>query len=111
MSNRSSRIHSHNKNVVSYIRTRWPNDSAHIGIGFGSFADFSRLSGAVDETLIPIESPRSNEEDYVDHGQHSINAMVVFSPNHEFFYASTRPSVLYMTAVGCEEVHCSKNGK
>lgn len=54
-------------------------------------ADFPRVAGAVDGTLIPIKAPSSNESDFVDrHGNNSFNAMVVCGGNHEFFYASAR---------------------
>lgn len=70
---------------------RWPNNCAHISGKFHRIAEFPRVAGAVDGTLIPIKAPRSNENDYVDrHGQHSINAMVVCGPNYEFYYASAR---------------------
>lgn len=70
---------------------RWPENSAHITFGFWRIAGFPGVAGAVDGTLVPIEARHLYEKDYVDrHGQHSINAMVVCGPNHEFFYASAR---------------------
>lgn len=73
------------------LYVRWPNDCAYIPIGFSQVADFPRVAGIVDGTLINILAPRINESDYVDrYGDHSINAMVVCGPKHEFFYASAR---------------------
>lgn len=70
---------------------RWPSNCDHIQGGFSCVAGFPRVAGAVDGTLIPIQAPRFNENDFVDrHGNHSINSMVVCGPNHEFFYASAR---------------------
>lgn len=70
---------------------RWPSNRNYIQAGFFSVAGFPRVAGAVDGTLIPIQSPRFNESDFVDrHGNHSINAMVVCGPYNEFFYASAR---------------------
>lgn len=70
---------------------RWPNNCGNIQVLFSQFANFPRVAGIVDGTLIPIIAPSINESDFVDrHGQHSLNAMVVCGPNHEFYYASAR---------------------
>lgn len=74
-----------------HVYVRWPTNCGYIQAGFSSIAGFPRVAGAVDGTLIPIQSPRFSENDYVDrHGDHSINAMVVCGPYNEFFYASAR---------------------
>lgn len=70
---------------------RWPNSCDHIPILFSTFSGFPRVAGAIDGTLISIIAPSINESDFVDrHDQHSLNALVVCGPNHEFFYASAR---------------------
>lgn len=77
--------------TLFHVYIRWPNNSTFIQLKFASLADFPRVMGVVDGTLIPIEAPSLNEKDFVDrHGQHSINAMVVCGPNYEFYYASAR---------------------
>lgn len=77
--------------TLFHVFVRWYNDPSHIPVAFASIADFPGVAGAVDGTLIPIESPSINEKDYVDrHGGHSINALVVCGPSYEFFYASAR---------------------
>lgn len=77
--------------ILFPLYVRWPNNCSHIPVGFLGIADFPRIAGIVDGTLIPIEAPSINESDYVDrHGQHSLNAMVVCGFNKEFFYASAR---------------------
>lgn len=73
------------------VYVRWPNNCTYIAVEFADIADFPRVTGAIDGTLIPIRAPRMNESDFVDrHGNHSINAMVVCGPNYEFFYACAR---------------------
>lgn len=77
--------------ILFPVYVRWPPDSTYIPGEFSKIAHFPRVAGAVDGTLIPIKAPHINEKDYVDrHGKHSINAMVVCGPQHEFFYASAR---------------------
>lgn len=74
-----------------HVYVRWPSNCDYIQPGFFGTAGFPRVAGAIDGTLIPIQSPRFNESDFVDrHGNHSINTMVVCGPNNEFFYASAR---------------------
>lgn len=77
--------------VLFPMYVRWPNYRAHIPVGFSQIANFPRVAGVIDGTLIPIKAPHSNENDFVDrHGMHSLNAMVVCGTSHEFFYASAR---------------------
>lgn len=58
---------------------------------FMRVANFPRVAGIVDGSLIQLDAPHENEMSYVDRdGNHSINAMFVCGPNLEFFYASVR---------------------
>lgn len=74
---------------------RWPpdqNDRVQIARKFAQESGMPEvIAGVVDGTLIPVDAPHQNEEQYVDrHLQHSINGMFVCGPHLEFFYASMR---------------------
>lgn len=71
---------------------RWPNPpSASIAVKFFRFANFPRVAGCIDGSLIPIDAPEENENAYVDRkGNHSINILVACGPSLEFYYASAR---------------------
>lgn len=78
-------------NVLFREFVRWPNHTANIETGFLVMADFPRVAGIVDGTLINIDAPSIDESAYVDrHGNHSLNAMVVSGPNEQFYYASAK---------------------
>lgn len=71
---------------------RWPTTDIHaIPQLFVRAANFPRVAGVVDGSLVKIDAPHENEFAFVDRdGDHSINVMVVCGPNLEFFYASAR---------------------
>lgn len=71
---------------------RWPTVNVQtVPQRFMRVANFPRVAGIVDGSLIQMDSPQENELSYVDRdGNHSINAMLVCGPNLEFFYASAR---------------------
>lgn len=71
---------------------RWPSENVDlISQNFMRVADFPRVAGVIDGTLIPIDAPSINQSAYVDRkGSHSLNAMVVCGPNLQFYYASAK---------------------
>lgn len=71
---------------------RWPTESVYaIPQHFMRVANFPRVAGIVDGSLIKIDAPHDDEAAFVDrNGSHSINIMVVCGPNLEFFYANAR---------------------
>lgn len=71
---------------------RWPTVNAlAVPQMFMRYANFPRVAGVVDGSLVKIDAPHENEMAFVDrNGNHSINIMVVSGPNLEFFYASAR---------------------
>lgn len=71
---------------------RWPEANVvDIPQAFMNLANFPRVAGCVDGTLVQIDGPQQNEPAFVDrHGNHSINAMFVAGPDLQFFYASAR---------------------
>lgn len=79
-------------NKLFGAHVRWPNQNTEkIAEDFHRLAEFPRVAGVVDGSLIPMDAPHINEAAYVDrHGNHSINAMVVAGPQLQFFYASAR---------------------
>ncbi|KAI5639211.1 DDE superfamily endonuclease domain-containing protein [Phthorimaea operculella] len=47
--------------------------------------------GCIDGTLVEIDAPHQNEDQFVDrHQNHSINCMAVCGPRGEFYYVSAR---------------------
>lgn len=73
-------------------KVRWPSENLDsIPLKFRRVANFPRVAGIIDGTLIPTDAPTINEAAYVDRkGGHSINAMVVCGPDLQFNYASAK---------------------
>lgn len=71
---------------------RWPDPpSANIAVKFLQYANFPRVAGCIDGSLIPIDAPTLNENAHVDRkGEHSINILVACGPSLQFYYASAR---------------------
>lgn len=68
---------------------KWPSDCSNLENEFLQFANFPRVGGIVDGTLIPIIAPSAFEEQYIDrHGNHSLNVMMICGPRYEFFYVN-----------------------
>lgn len=88
----SRSVHSvvHAVNEVKFPTVvNWPDNCAPVVEKFHAYGRMPYVVGAVDGTLINIDAPRANEEQFVDrHGNHSINCMVVCGPNREFYYVS-----------------------
>jgi len=69
----------------------WPLDCAKNAVEFLRIGGFPSVAGAVDGTLIKIDSPNENEEQFVDrHGNHSLNAMGVCGSDYTFYAVSAR---------------------
>jgi hypothetical protein len=69
----------------------WPEDMDEVAAQFFKLGGFPSVCGAVDGSLIPIDTPTKNEAAYVDrHGNHSINAMMIGGPDCTFYYVSAR---------------------
>lgn len=69
----------------------WPNDIDDVILRFSRIAHMPLVIGCIDGTLIKIDAPRENEQQYVDrHGDHSINVMAVCGPDFKFYYVSAR---------------------
>jgi len=65
---------------------KWPNNIVKIPTTFLEKGGFPSVAGCIDGTLINIDAPNLNEEQYIDrHGNHSINVTMVCGPNHEFY--------------------------
>ncbi|XP_054259674.1 putative nuclease HARBI1 [Macrosteles quadrilineatus] len=69
----------------------WPDDIVQVVQGFHAIAEMPLVIGCIDGTLINIDAPVLNEQQYVDRkNNHSINCMVVCGPDYSFFYVSAR---------------------
>jgi len=69
----------------------WPINSMDDATEFLQIGGFPSVCGLVDGTIIKINAPTKNEEQFVDRkGGHSINAMMVCGPNHQFYYVNAR---------------------
>lgn len=89
-------------NAVLFNRVvRWPSDMNAVISKFHSLASMPMVMGCIDGTLINIDAPLLNEEQYIDrHGQHSINCMAVCGPDCQFYYVSARwPGSVHDTRV------------
>jgi hypothetical protein len=70
---------------------RWPDDKSNLAADFMQKGGFPSVCGCIDGSLIPIQSPSINEEQYVDHnGHHSINMLAVCGPDRNFYFVSSR---------------------
>lgn len=70
---------------------KWPTETDNISLEFFRKGGFPNVCGAVDGTLIPMQSPTEHEDQYVDrHGKHSINAMMICGPDYTFYYVNAR---------------------
>lgn len=72
---------------------RWPTDVVGLNNIKTKFSQISNMppivAGVIDGSLIDMDAPHINENAYVDrHSNHSINALFVCGPNHEFYYAN-----------------------
>uniref|UniRef100_A0A8D8T1Z5 Putative nuclease HARBI1 n=1 Tax=Cacopsylla melanoneura TaxID=428564 RepID=A0A8D8T1Z5_9HEMI len=68
---------------------RWPDDMVSVIGKFHDVAGMPTVVGCVDGTLINIDAPVENEEQFVDrHGAHSINCMACVGPDRQFFNVS-----------------------
>ncbi|XP_035711322.1 putative nuclease HARBI1 [Folsomia candida] len=69
----------------------WPDNTDDIAQEFLRIGGFPSVAGCVDGTLIKIDSPNINEEQFVDrHGNHSLNCMVICGPDYSFYFISSR---------------------
>lgn len=70
---------------------RWPDNTDDIAPEFLRKGGFPCVSGCVDGTLIKIDAPTINEEQYVDrNGNHSLNVMVICGPDFSFYAVNSR---------------------
>ncbi|XP_021958890.1 putative nuclease HARBI1 [Folsomia candida] len=70
---------------------RWPDDTSAIAPEFLRIGGFPSVCGCIDGSLIKIDSPPVNEEQYVDrNGNHSLNLMGICGPDHSFYFVSCR---------------------
>jgi hypothetical protein len=70
---------------------RWPANTDEIAADFFRIAGFPSVAGCVDGTMIKIDAPTDNEEQFVDrHGNHSLNAMMVCGPDYSFYFVNSR---------------------
>jgi len=70
---------------------RWPDNVGNIAADFLRLGGFPSVCGCVDGTLIKLDAPIANEEQYVDrHGKHSLNVMMVCGPDYSFYYVNSR---------------------
>lgn len=80
--------------VVNYVASKvigWPVDCTTLAFQFMEIGGFPSVCGAIDGTLIKIDSLTDHEEQYVDrHGNHSLNVMCVCGPDYKFYYVSSR---------------------
>jgi hypothetical protein len=68
-----------------------PKIQMHIGADFFRIAGFPPVAGCVDGTMIKVDAPTVNEEQFVDrHGNHSLNAMMVCGPDYSFYFVNSR---------------------
>jgi hypothetical protein len=65
---------------------KWPNNPVKILTMFLDKGSFPCIAGCIDGTLINVDVPSINEEQFIDrHGNHSINVTMVCGPNHVFY--------------------------
>lgn len=70
---------------------RWPENPDDIAADFLRIAGFPSVAGCIDGTLIKLDAPTINEQQFVDrHGNHSLNAMMVCGPDYSFYYVNSR---------------------
>lgn len=66
----------------------WPQGNL-IRQEFHELANFPHVCGVIDGSLIRIDAPNNNENDFVDrNGNHSINCMFACGPDMTFYYVS-----------------------
>ncbi len=86
------------KKVVSLIVSelfqtivQFPENCDAVAAQFLQKGGFPSVYGLVDGTLINIDAPVQNEQVFVDrHGNHSLNVMMVCSPDRSFYYVTSR---------------------
>ncbi|XP_054259823.1 putative nuclease HARBI1 [Macrosteles quadrilineatus] len=87
-------VHSFVRTVNNTLFPRvvdWPYDIVKVVKGFHAIAEMPLVIGCIDGTLINMDAPVLNEQQYVDRkNNHSTNCMVVCGPDYTFFYVSAR---------------------
>ena len=70
---------------------RWPENSVKNASEFLDIGGFPSVCGLIDGTMINIDAPSENEEQFVNRkGTHAINALLVCGPHHQYYYVSAR---------------------
>jgi hypothetical protein len=70
---------------------RWHVNTYDIAVDFFRIAGFPSVAGCVDGTIIKIDAPTVNEQQFVyRHGNHSLNAMMVCGPDYSFYFVNSR---------------------
>ena len=78
-----------NENLFDEV-VRWPENCVEFSNDFFNMHGIPSVCGLIDGTLIRIKKPSEHEENFVDrHGNHSINAMLVSGPQHQFVYCNS----------------------